>query len=279
MSQTSQSSKIVSALEQIGKLPKVGFGFGTDFGLGTCHNYALDIARETLQEATSEKFREIGMSTLMMFDNWRDENGVYPPHRQSLSGLLLGAQKKEIKQTSAKEYCETLYEQEDARGEEPKLPAAWECCNEASNPIELFEKLLAEEYPPLFSILEKHWQDLPIIWSLLILITDGAQNDHKSSDCIRIAFKINSFRLRKHQKKISELEPHRLKEENRKQKQKEVLQTQKDNTRKDVLDAYNKLKEMGVPFNQKRIAEIAQVTVPTVSKYLKESGINSKRIS
>lgn len=266
-----------SALQKLGEIPKVGLGIGgIDFGIGISHTYALRISRDVIASISDENYKILVKDILKIFDDWRENFGVYPP-RSSLSSLLFGLGGPPPDQQAASSYIDQLIQKEIDTGVETKLPEAWECCDDVSNPIELFEKLWGENYKPINELIDRDWEHYPAILAILILLTDIYQKDNKSSDCIRICMKLSMHTMRVQAKKIETMEPHARQAFNRRQQHKEKFRNKREESQKKLLAAYERLKESGKPFNNKRLAQESGLSEPMVSRYCGELGITNQK--
>ncbi|MFA4994177.1 MAG: hypothetical protein WC521_02610 [Bdellovibrionales bacterium] len=269
-----ENEKVKScALKILGELPK--FRVWSDISLGFCHQQALQIALNTLKDTHADKQTSILNEVLNIFEQWKNELGVYPSH-----GGIFGIVPRE-KRMPAKNYCKQMIMAARLSGKEVKVPAPWECCPHIETPVGLLWKLFGN-YKPLQKYLKENALIFDKIIALLILISNRPDSEYQSSDCIDSALKLADFRLDILSSENRSMRPDAEAAFNRRKQKRIKATAKKEETTRLILLAYNQcLKKNKKPL-LKELASITKKSASTVSRCLCNVGIkgyNTKKLS
>ncbi|MFA5040193.1 MAG: hypothetical protein WC464_00980 [Bdellovibrionales bacterium] len=262
-----------SALGIFAEIPKIGV-LGGDILLGYSHRQALEIAAETLADISPKTKTEIIKAIFEIFEQWKDERGVYPPNEGWLFGLA--PERSPKTQEPAKDYCNRILMAAKLSGKKAQTPEPWECCPYVQTPVGLFWRLLGDEYSPLLKYLKYNPLHYEIIIALLILISDKPKAESQSGDCIDSALKLARYRLEIQKEDIRRMTPDAIAAFNRRKQKRLRENAQKENTKKIILLAFQKLISEGEKPSLKELKSRTGKSEPVVCRCLKEAGIDIK---
>ena len=258
---------------------QVGGGIGGyDFSVSRSYPYVLRIVFDVLSELKENEKNEILEGIYTVFEEWKNEHGIYPPNRGLFGLLSIGRSENP---EPAKEYIKRQRLAAAASGEEPEYIKPWECDHYASTPVSLFLKLFVEDYKPLIKFMsENKCARYDYILATVTLMTHEPNQNRQSSDCILGAFQLAQSRLDFQKFMIDNMLPAAEKEFKRKQAARLKAQSKKDATVNAVQDVFVRLctEKDGPPKNlQSAIAKEVGIKQPQVSKILKDLDLKTKK--
>lgn len=260
-----------SALAQFGQLPRVGSALGGyDISLAFSHRYALEIAMDTLSELKEDEKDQVLDGIYTVFEQWKNERGVYPPAGGLLSAFSgLGSKEPE----PARDYIKRQGLAAALSGEEPKYIKPWECDSFARTPVRLFFKLFSEDYPPLKAYMEKRKPArYDYILATVIIMSHNSDSEYQSSDCIEGAFKLAQMRLDLQKTLIEGMEPLARETFNRKRSARIQREATTEETERKVIELHQKfLNDGNIPPYKEYAAKLGY-SESTISRILKKNG-------
>lgn len=278
-----KTDKLKAYGELLNDIPKVTVSaWGNDFGLGLAHRNAVKLAYEIASYYTQEQRDKTLSEILRILYLWKNEYGVYPAYsynplsqrRQFIAGIL-GQDETNKPPIPAREYDLIVIEKKE-KGEDIDIPDPWECCPYISTPLGLFDKIWTDNYQPLSSYLSENSHLFPLIRSTLIILSNAITDNH-NTDCINAAINLASSNIKIQKNIINYMKPAAIKEFNRKKMQAEKQNAKKRDTERAVLECRQKLLKDGKSFNNKSIHHETGISLPQISRILRENGIKSKK--
>lgn len=239
-----------------------------DSGISQSYTKAIEMAAQHLLQLDQNQINLLFNELFVVFEMWRDNFGLYPP--------LLGAGIRNISERKRKQLPAAIYIQqlksEYNKEEIIKIPAPWECCDLAYTPVSFFLFLFREEFIPLIQLIKK--QENGFSYGLAVSIIMTHLTEKLSTDCIYGALELSACNTLHLSDVIRSMETEKSTSLNRKIGRAKTASQQKERTLEKVLEIYNKHSNKK---SLKWMACEARISESTMSKYLKESGIDYKK--